>query len=261
MFILFENGFSQHYLLDLSAYPYQPLATFRSDGQYNLVGLGTWDGQPVSKTNMPDYYQRELAATFNFYVDPAALNVLYVQVANVLTTQNTYWLGQSFTNVTLTGLRVTDTDPVMVQGFSNSFANPGQVRAYDPGSGMEATEVLEMTPGHQLNSGINSFSISTSTPGGYNGFTSLVGITGASRIRGGGVFQLTFAPYINVAGFNFSGWNVAAEYGDANQFIDAPPAPLVPEPASLGLLTGVSGLWLLFHHRRNVRTSGPHLSA
>jgi hypothetical protein len=211
--------------LDVSGYPL--LATFKSQGQYDLSGLGTWNGEPVTPTNMPSADNRYLAATFNFYGNPTALNVMYVQVSDVITTLGANWFGLAFTDVTLTGVRVTNTDPVPVLGFSNSFANPGQVLAY--GGATESTQPLQTTPGYQLDSSANSFWIHTSQQDAFDGFTSLTGIYGATRIRGGGLFQLTFAPYINVSGFSYSNWSVAAEYGDSNQFVAA---SLVPEPST-----------------------------
>lgn len=214
------------------AYPL--LASYKSTGQYNLGGLDTWNGQPVTLTNMPDYQNRLLSATFNLYRDATALNIMYIQITDVVTTRGAYWSGPAFNNVTLTGMRVVNTDPVPVLGFSNAFANPGQLLAY--GGSTESTQPLETTPGYQLDSTANSFWIHTSNPAAVNGFTSLGGIYGTSRIRGGGIFQLTFAPYINVQGFSFQSWNVQSQYGDGNQFITA---ALVPEPSTY-CVTGCS---------------------
>ena len=47
-------------------------ASLESSGLYNLIGLGTWNGQPVSPTNMPDHDQRLLVADINLYVLPSA---------------------------------------------------------------------------------------------------------------------------------------------------------------------------------------------
>ena len=103
---------------------------------------------------------------------------------------------------------------------------------------------MQTTPGYTLTSTSNEFWIHTTSAADY-GFTSLGNIQNANRIRGGGVFQLTFAPYIDVDGFDFDLWNVQAAYGNNNQFISA---QLTPEPSAYLLI--VAGLLLLlFVHR------------
>ena len=81
------------------------VATFRSAGLYDLVGLGTWNGQPLSDTNRPNDQQRYLAATIELYVDGAAPNVLYVRTTDVVTTLGAWWFGGAFVSVTQTGVR------------------------------------------------------------------------------------------------------------------------------------------------------------
>src|SRR4051794_24280524 len=162
--------------IDLSSYPL--LASFHSDGQYDLSGANTWNGQPVSPTNMPRFQQRELSERFNFFGDSMALNVMYVQVTDVSTTNGASWFGTAFDNVTLTGIRESNTDPVTVLGFSNAFANPGQILA-SGGPRSEVSSPLQTTPGYTLTQGSNQFWISTVNGADY-GFTSLVNITGAN---------------------------------------------------------------------------------
>jgi hypothetical protein len=48
---------------------YTIVGVFRSDGVYNLVGLGTWNGLPVTDTNKPTDYQAQLAQTTTFYTE------------------------------------------------------------------------------------------------------------------------------------------------------------------------------------------------
>lgn len=228
--------------INFTAYPL--LATYHPDGLYNLVGLGTWNGQPVTPDNMPNATQRYLAASINLYSDPNALNVLYFQVTDVLTAEGAFWFGTAFDNVTLTGLRVTRTSgalpPAGPVAFSGDLANPGQVRAYSGST--ESVEPLTSTPGYQLDQIASNVLLIHTIAGAENGFTSLANITGASRIRGGGVFQLSFAPYINVRGLDFANISVEAEYGRGNQYITA---FALPEPSSVLLvMAGLTGIAL-----------------
>ena len=208
-------------------------ASFGSVGLYNLVGLGTWNGQPVSPTNMPDDAQRLLAATINFYILPGANNVMYVQVTDVLTTTGAYWFGTAFDDVTQTGVQITFRDPTILSlgvSYSGAYANPGEVLA-DGTSGQEIDTPLSSTPGFTMDPPLNSTLLIHTSTGAANGFTSLYNIVGTTRIRGGGVFQITFDPTIDLTQLDFSKLQVESEYGLANQFILASnPVPLVTQP-------------------------------
>ena len=125
--------------------------SLRSDGQYNLDGLSTWNSEPVSEENCPNYAQRRLQATVNLYVDPNHTNVLYIQITDVSTTSGARWSGWNSRNVTQTGIRMNlpDINALDLIGsqveFSSNYANPGQVRLSD-----EEDEDLYNTPGYQL---------------------------------------------------------------------------------------------------------------
>ena len=96
-------------LCRLSADPilfnYQNVGTFQAQGEYNLVGLDTWNGQPVSATNQPTAFQAELADTVTFYVSPTIPNQLFIDITNVITSKSSYWNGTAFQNLALSGFR------------------------------------------------------------------------------------------------------------------------------------------------------------
>jgi hypothetical protein len=169
---------------------------------------------------MPDHDQRLLVSDINLYVLPSATNVLYVQVTNVLTTEGAFWFGAAFDDVTQTGVRITFPDSSLLTpgvSFATSFANPGEVLA-DGTSGTEVVTPLSDTPGFALQVADTALLINT-TDGSNNGFTSLCCIFGATRIRGGGVFQLTFAQSVDLTTLDFSKLIVESEYGRGNQYI------------------------------------------
>ena len=116
--------------LNLADPAFRHVASYTSSGKYNLVGLGTWNGQPVSPTNQPTADQALLAQQDNFFLGSGNFgNTLFVQVSNVITTQNSYWSGLAFLNVSQTGLQITlpAVLPVPTFDFSNANANQGIV--------------------------------------------------------------------------------------------------------------------------------------
>ena len=218
---------------------YTPLLTVRTSGLFNLNGVDTWNGQPLSPTNMPNHDQRLLEATINFWANHNAPNVLFVQVTDVITTLNAFWFGTAFNNVTQTGIQFSLPPSLRYDQilFSSGFANPGQVRAF--GGSVESVEPLDTTPRYQFNNvDRNVFSITT-VDDAQNGFTSLSNIHGASRIRGGGVFELTFDSSTNLFRRNFKHVIIESIYGSGNQYIGAQ-ANSVPEGGSTFVLLGVS---------------------
>ena len=144
-------------------FDYQRVGSYRSDGLYNLFGLGTWNGQPVTADNKPSDYNRQLASMTNFFVSPSASNELLIQITDVITTNASWWTGTAFDNVSQTGLRfwlpATRTMSLGVPTFSDVYANPGELLF--TGNGTE-TIPLSNTPGYMLsNLGSGMFSIHT----------------------------------------------------------------------------------------------------
>jgi hypothetical protein len=215
------------------------VASFRVDGVYNLVGLGTWNGQPVTDTNRPTDFQAQLAATLNFFVPGATPNALYIQVSDVITTNNSTWWGTAFTNVTQTGVRFTlpsnVPDLASSATFSSAFANPSE-ELLVPGAACSDMTVqpLSDTPGYTLDlTGDGAFLINTASDIAEYGFVNFYCVWGgpvATRIRNGGIFQLTFPEGSNLRdAVAFNAMVASAEYGAGNQFIEGvrpqPPPP------------------------------------
>jgi hypothetical protein len=107
------------------------LASFHTDGLYNLAGLNFWNGKPVSATNRPTDYERELSATINFFAKRKDHNILFLQVTDVTATHFGFALGTTFFNITQTGVRFTLPSkhdlgtPILSLGFANPRGNQG----------------------------------------------------------------------------------------------------------------------------------------
>ena len=96
-------------------------------GEYDNAGLGTWNGQPLSPTNQPTIEQDQLSATWNFYVDPAATNTLYVVVSDVADTEFGYASGAAFSLPALTGFQFSlgvPSSPSHARSRTNSARQP-----------------------------------------------------------------------------------------------------------------------------------------
>lgn len=227
---------------------------YQASGLYNLVGLETWNGQPLSPTNQPDALQRELASTIRLYVPRSTPNQLFITVSNVTTTIGAFWFGTAFDNVTQTGVSLNTPTFLGSATLDSNFALPGQTLVNGT-SGHEVVTPLSHTPGYQLGFAGAQYNITTITGAQY-GFTSLSNITGAIRIRGGGVFDLVFAPNTNLFKVDFRDLTVDTLYGNqgTNQSIQAKfvPAAPVPEPSTL-LSFGTGVLALAEMMRRRLR--------
>ena len=206
---------------------YSLLGSYRSDGLVDLGSIGTWNGKPISDTNKPNDYERQLAATLNFYSRRSDPNVLFLQVTDVVATHFGFAFGTAFTNITQTGVQFT---LPTVRGinlgtpsFSSAFANPGQIRAFAPPD--RSSEPLTTTPGFQLlRPAQNKFLVQTISGAEFGFINTGWSVFGGSvnRIEGGGVFELTFPERINLfRNVNFASATVDSEYGHGNQYIRA----------------------------------------
>lgn len=192
------------------------VATVVTLGEYDNAGLSTWNGQPLSPTNQPTAQQDQLSASWNFYVDPAAPNTLDVVVSNVADTNFGYISGSPFALTALTGFQFSlDVPSSSYATFSNQLALPGEA-LLGPVSGSSAP--LDTTPGWNLLSasgptGDAVYQIGTSTVS--DGFTHFSSVYGDTRIYGGGAFQFTFNPSVDLLNANFSTLLATATNGRA----------------------------------------------
>jgi hypothetical protein len=237
-------------VIDFSDLHYVSRGTFASSGLVDWDDGWTWNGAPRSDTNEPTDAQLRLKATVNFLIDPSQRNQLFVQLTDVVTTQGASWFNDAFDAVTQTGIRLTlpffsDHRPTL----DASFANPGQVSACC--SFPEQVTPLSITPGYRLDFDGASLLIHTIN-GSDLGFTSLGNIRNATRIRGGGVFALTFDDDVNLLPASL--WKdllIENEYGAGRQYIDAvrQRGRPVAEPGTLTLLS-LSAVFFLRRRRR-----------
>ena len=209
------------------------VASFRSEGLYNLAGLTSWNGRPVTEANKPDEVERRLGATIRFYVPMATPNVLYVQVNHVITTEDAYWSGPSFENVTQTGVRfdlpAAGDGSLGTPTFSDEFANPDEVLLEGRSKPCNAEQKLNnisSTPGYELATpSRGTYQIHTAVGAEY-GLARFYCVYGAERIEGGGVYELTFSPGTNLReAADFASMTVESEYGAGNQFIEGASIP------------------------------------
>jgi len=219
--------------------------------QYDMKGLGTWNGAPVTDANHPSDYENQLAATFSFFVKPESDQVLFVQVSHVQDTAYGFILGAPFASVALTGfsfsfgaghgsLQPTDA------AFSNAYANPGEVLL---GSGVH--EPLTETPGWSFLPADDEFNLRADSV--TSAFTHFPNVFGTTRIYGGGLFAFDFGPHAHLNGEGiFSHLNGYAVHG-ADEYIapgtlwlpthggggshEPPSPPAVPEPSTYLLVS------------------------
>lgn len=230
--------------LDLTGPAFHRVASYSSSGEYNLVGLGTWNGQPVSPTNQPTPYQALLAQQDNFYLGSGSFsNTLFIQVTNVITTQDSYWNGLAFLNVSQTGLRVSLPSALSAPSFDFSYSNPNQALVGPNGAGFTPESTTAGFSGYVLN---NDTYWLTTDPSGQYAFASFPIVTGTQRTYNGGIFALTFAG-TDLNAINWQNATVQATYGYNNQSIAATyagdAASPVPEPPTI--IAVASGMFLL----------------
>jgi hypothetical protein len=254
-----------------------PVAIVTTLGEYDNAGLGSWNGQPLSASNQPTAQQDQLSATWNFYVDPVATNTLYIIVGNVADTNYGWILGPPFNSVALTGFQFSLKVPTSsYASFSNQFAVQTEA-LLGPTSG--SSTPLETTPGWAMTaSGPTHHAVyQIATPTVSDAFTHFSSVWGDTRIFGGGVFQLTFDPSVDLLHVNFNTLSATATNGEGlytevgtvlpqsdhddhhhhlidDQHLfndDHDPTAGVPEPSTWALmLLGFAGLGFAFRRSR-----------
>lgn len=240
-------------VLDLSTLVHA--ATVETAGLYDNAGLTTWNGQPLSPTNRPSAFEDALTARWDFYVDPVERNQLYLVVSDVRDTNFGFINGPPFNLVALTGFEFSLGVDGAIAAFSTGHALPGQV-LLGPTSG--ASVPLNTTPGWSLAAvsgpaGNPTYAIAADSVN--YGFTHFPSVFGGTRIRGGGVFDFTYADGVDLlvqADFRSiaaTAYNGNRNYVEAGTLVFAV-AP-VPEPATWTLLLAS---FMLAGHR--VRAAG-----
>lgn len=116
------------------------------------------------------------------------------------------------------------------------------------------TVPLSDTPGYQLKSiGINAYTIQTSD-GVENAFGTWAYVNGTTRIMGGGVFDLTFGPTVNLlTDVNFADTTIDSIFGLGNQYIAGELVVTTPEPQVAPLLVFCLSAILLVGRKANRR--------
>jgi len=203
---------------------YDLLGSFRTDGLIDLGLIGTWNGKPVSPTNRPTDYERQLAATINFFAKPKDHNILFLQVTDVTATHFGFAFGTAFFNITQTGVRFTlpSKHDLGTPILSLGFANPGETRVYAPPD--RSSEPLTTTPGFGLwRPGQNQLLIQTVSGADYGFINEGWSVFGTvNRIEGGGVFEMIFPRKVNVLRqIDFRSATVESQYGAGSQYIRA----------------------------------------
>jgi hypothetical protein len=218
------------------------IATFRSEGLVTLDGLGSWNGQPVSETNMPSESQRRLSATFDLFADEASTQHVWLRVSGVVSTQGASWFGGAFVNTILTSIDLdlrTSSASVGILGGDFGNANPGQsLLGNETGS---VTETIGwVLSGDRLR-----------TESNYQyGFAEYASVTGAVIQEGGGLFRLALGRSVGDISWSQSG--LTAGYGVGNQYIESEllysnaPVPALPA----GLVLAGAGLFTCGRRRR-----------
>ena len=245
------------------SFDYIKVGSYHSQGLMDLFGLGTWNGKPLTDDNKPSDDNRLLAVTTNFYVSRSVPNQLFIQLTDVITTQNVSLFGSAMDSAALTGIRfwlpakgLTD---LGTPTFSSDYANPGEVLF--PGTGNGTTTVpLTTTPGYELDrlASAGAYSIHTQDGSEY-AFGTWGWVTGTERIMGGGVFDLTFAPSVDLLrGVDYRDAQLDAIYGSGLQYIRADwvgagheGPTTVPEPSTMLM---VGGAVVVAAYRRRLRS-------
>lgn len=227
------------------------LATWHVDGLWDLEGLGSWNGSPVSSTNMPSDGVRQLSADVSMYAVQGNSSQLFMRVHNVITTQGANWFGSdgflgdhALTSVQVT-LRSGSGVNLLPSTISAEYAQEGQALLYGTSSSTAHADPLANTVGWTSAIGVAGFGVNCAafpanamvSYGLYWGPT--------SRIRGGGVFLIDFGgvPLIDID------WNLSSAsvgFGNQSQVFGG---VLVPAPGVFIPLLGGFG----FHRRRRSR--------
>ena len=216
--------------------PSDHLATFGIEGLYDMVGLGSWNGQPVSETNQPSLSQRRLAADVAFFRDAASPQGLWITVTNIVTTQGSWWSGAAAHAVLLTGLGIdfaTGTGHASATAYSGEYGLAGQ--AILTSSGSTPTEV---TPGYGLWQEADATWIRCVTGTEY-AMSNFGWVSGLTVLTGSAVFRLTMDREVDLIDWNST--TLTGRYGVDHQFVEGTLALVGPIPGPTGVLALLLG--------------------
>jgi hypothetical protein len=243
---------------DTIAFDYQLLGSYHSGGLYNLVGNDFYNGSPLTPTNMPSEYERELSADVNFYASRSDTHDLFVQVADVVGSHFGYTYGTPTNMVLMTGLKfwLPFYHPVQPAQFSSDYANPGEALLTDSGR-----LPLTSTPGWISEVvGPQMYSIHTQN-GVIDALSSFTWVTGETVITGGAIFELSFAPTVNLfTDVDYQDMILQTTWGNGNQIFSGsykgPDLAIseAPEPSEASLVSiGLAAMMLCLSRKRYLR--------
>lgn len=172
-----------------------PLAAWHAEGLWNMAGLGSFNGQPVSETNQPSPEQRRLACDLELYPVPDQPLRAFLRVTNVVSTQGLSFFGTDgfIGSMSLTAIQCrlqTDLgESILVSSATAPHSNVGQVLQHGPCSDSTTTPMTETLGWTGVIEG-DEFQLRCAVFPAYSmaNWGSYCG--GSSRIRGGGVFLL-----------------------------------------------------------------------
>jgi len=217
------------------------LAQYHSEGLYDMVGLSTWNGHPVSDTNQPSSRQRRLAADYTIYADSQQSRTVWVAVTNVVTTQYSSWWGSPVNDVSLSGFGL------QLATYEGIAANVASLSTEDALAGQElltgdGASPIYSTPGyaHSLQGSTSWIQCSSGTDFALVNFDWVQNLI---RLRGSGLFRLELDVASGLVDWSTS--SVTSRYGVNHQLVEA-----VPVPAPGSVVIGLANLICTGFHRR-----------
>jgi hypothetical protein len=209
------------------------VALYHIEGLYDMVGLGTWNGQPVSDSNQPSPSIRRLAADVSFYRDSENARGLWITVTGIVTTQGANWSGPPSRDIQLTGIGIdfsAGSGPSFATNLDGGFALDGQRILTSSGS-----TPADSTPGYALSTS-GSTSWIRCASGTDFAMTNFSWVSGYTVLTGSAVFQVAVDQPISA--IDWQGTSLRGRFGLDHQFIEA---ELVPGPSGAVLLLSVVG--------------------
>jgi hypothetical protein len=204
------------------------VAAYHLEGLYDMVGLGSWNGQPVSEANQPSIWTRRLAGDVSCYRDSESDRTLWITVTGIVTSQGASWSGSPSRDVQLTGLGfgfASASGSVVATNYRGDFALAGQQVLTSAGS-----TPIETTPGYGMSIAGETTWIRCNSGTDY-GMTNFGWVSGLTVLTGSAVFQLELSQ--SVQSIDWSRTSLLGRFGVDHQFIEG---SLVPAPGTIAAL-------------------------